>query len=395
VFQPHLRAENSRVKSLKDSPVGDFQKIQNEPLRKNMRKRLLGKGLLAPSLILILSACSGGGGGGSSSSRATPTYVKSAKIQCGTKDCISGASVSGFSAKAFGIDIMSSTWGDSALSGFKSQYGAAKLIVANTNSIVEQLNLMAEDNSITSCDDIPTTGNFTFGGWDYELGGHFDDFNIGGGNVSTDHSLKGSNASGDKILISFKCGTTQSIHIISKGNAGGLDEVFYSVNTATNAITILYGEVLSGLSSYGYFKNDGGDSFTFGLFQNNAAGTAPGAYLAGTKNYTSHTGLTMPASDYLEIGWTGVAHEEVEDMGTFGGDSNHYRGCVEDYRTGSFITNDSGCAYITNPVDNGNDDSSFSVSDFPSNLIGNATAWTTDDVKALSITDPDDLDINP
>lgn len=352
------------------------------------------KTIMAMGMLTIFTACGGsGGGGGSAPSYTAPSYVKSAKMKCGSKDCISGAAVSSFSAKASGIHTMNSTWGDSALSGFKSQYGAAKLIVANTNSVIEQLNLMADDNSITSCDDIPTSGNFTFGGWDYELGGHFDDFNLGDGNIATDHSLKGSNSSGDSVLISFKCGTTQSIHIISKGNAGSLDEVFYSVNTNTNAITILYGEVVSGLKSYGYFKNDGGDAFTFGLFQNNAAGNAPGAYLAGTKNYTSHTGLTMPASDYLEIGWTGVVGEEVEDMATFGGDSNHYRGCVEDYRTGSFITNDSGCAYITNPVDNGNDDASFSVSDFPGNLIGNATAWTTDDVKSLSITDPDDLSL--
>lgn len=349
-----------------------------------MKTQLFGMRLLFSALVLTLSACSGGGGGGGSSSNAsTPTYVKAAKVKCGSNDCITGAAISGLSLKASGIQTFST--GDDMYTTFKAQYDAAKLAVANSNSVIEQLNLMADDNGITSCDEIPTTGNFTFGGWSYVLGGHYDSFDIGQGSVSTDHSLKGTNSSGDTIVISFKCGTTQSVHIITKaGSSGDLYEYFYQLNTGTSAIVLQYGSVSGSNKAYGYFRNDGGDAFTFGLFQNTTGGTSPNAVVGGAKDYTSATSTVTAASAMLSFAFTSVSHEDIDSVSALSNDTTHYRACVTANRT-SVVSNS--CANQANVSGSTGTEVDFSVGSVP-NSIGNASAWSTDDVKSLSITDP-------
>lgn len=363
-----------------------------------MKIKTATKTIMAMGILTIFTAC-GGGGGGSSSGGGTytpPSYVKPAKIQCGSKDCISGATASGFSAMGADVQPMSN-WSDYHYNAFKMQYGAAKSAVANANSAIQQLNLMATDNSITSCEAIPTSGSFTFGGWNYTLGGHYDNFNIGNGVVSTDHSLKGSNPTGDKVFISFKCGTTQSIHIITKSHSGSLYETFYQVDTVTNAITILYGYTSAGIGSdvlkdYGYFKNDGADTFTFGHFGNTAQDLGSNAYVAGTKGYTSPTGMAVPATDYLEYAVSTVKNENIDTIAS-GGDSFRYRGCVSAYRTANAYTGSGSCSAAANPVSGNPNQVNFPTSGFPTNLIGNASAWSTSNVKNLTITDPDSINL--
>lgn len=347
------------------------------------------KTMMAIGMLMIFTACGGsgsGGGGGSAPSYTAPSYVKPAKIKCGSKDCISGAAVSGFSTKASAIHLLSAS--DDAYTYFKSQYDAAKLAVAASNDVITLLNQAADDNSITSCDDIPTSGTVEFGGYTLELGSAGETFNIGNGSVTTDHTVKASNDAGDKVYISFKCGTTQSIHIITKANtSGNLYEYFYQVNADTNAITLEYGSVLGTNKSYGYFKNDGTDAFTFGLFMNNATGNSPNAIVGGAMDYTSATSMVTPASAMLSFAFTAVAHEDIDAVSVLNNDTNHVRACVTANRT-SVVSNS--CANQANVSGADGSEVDFSVGSVP-NLIGNASTWTTDDVMALSITDPESL----
>jgi len=353
-----------------------------------MDNQFFGKLLFTSSTILALAACSSGGGGSSSpgTSYTAPSYVKPAKLKCGTSDCISGATISSFSAKASGAQILSAA--DDAYTYFKSQYDAAKLAVTASNDVITLLNQAADDNSITSCDDIPTSGTVVFGGYTMQLGSAGETFDIGNGSVTTDHTVKASNTAGDEVYISFKCGTTQSIHIITKANtSGNLYEYFYQVNADTNAITLEYGSVLGTNKSYGYFKNDGTDAFTFGLFMNNAAGNSPNAVVGGAKDYTSATSAVTPASDMLSFAFTAVASEDIDAVSVLNNDTTHVRACVTANRT-SVVANS--CANQANVSGTDGSEVDFSVSAVP-NLIGNAAAWSTDDVVGLVIPDPSSL----
>lgn len=332
-----------------------------------MKKQMIALGMM----MSLLTACggSGGSGGGGSGDTFSPKLVKPAQVKCGTKDCVTGATVSSLSAKVMSqglINAMSAD-GDSSYSSIKVQYSTTQILIENTNRMVNVLNDMAYDNDIASCETIPTSGTFTFAGWTVNLMAGSGSWNIGDGSITPDHALYMTNSSGDSSYIAFKCGTPQNIHVITESSSGDLYQVFYRVDTSTNSIKIQYGSVLSAMSSYGYFTNSGGNAFTWALFQNTSANTSPNGFMMGSVG-----------GSYLEFVNTYVQNEDVESV-AFGGNTLHYRACVGNYLNGGSSTQDSGCGV------------SLSTSSLPPNLIGNASTWTTADVAGLTITRPQDM----
>ncbi|MBX2986692.1 MAG: hypothetical protein KF802_02235 [Bdellovibrionaceae bacterium] len=332
-----------------------------------MKKQMIALGML----MTLLTACGGSGGGGSGGSGDTfsPKIIKPAQVKCGSKDCVTGSTVNTLSAKVMSqglINAMSAD-GDSAYSTIKTQYSTTQILVNNTNQVINTLNDMAYDNDIASCESIPTSGSFTFAGWNINLMAGSGSWNIGDGSVVPDHALKMTNSSGDSAYIAFKCGSPQNIHVITEASNGDLYEVFYRVDTATNALKLQYGSVISAMNNYGYFVNNGSTSFTWALFQNTTTNTSPNGFMAGSVG-----------GSYLEFASTYVVNEDIDSV-SFGGNTLHYRSCVANYLNGGSATSDSACGV------------SLSASGLPGNLIGNASTWTTADVAGLSITRPQDM----
>lgn len=327
-----------------------------------MKKQMIALGFM----VSILTACGGGGGGsGGSGSTFSPKVIKPAQVKCGTKDCITGSTVSSLSLKGM-ISALSAD-GDNAYSTVKIQYSTTQILLNNINQVINTLNDMAYDNDIASCEAIPTSGNFSFGGWDVEMIAAYGSWNLGDGNVVPDHALKMTNASGDSAFIAFKCGTPQNIHAITEGSNGDLYEVFYRVDSATNAIKLQYGSVTSMMNNYGYFESAGDKAFTWALFNNTTTNTSPNGFMAGSVG-----------GSYLEFASTYIVGEEIDDV-AFGGNTLHYRACVGNYLNGGSSTQDSTCGV------------GLTSTSLSSNLIGNANTWSTAEVATLSINRPEDM----
>ncbi len=332
-----------------------------------MKNQMIALGMM----MSLLTACGGSGGGGAGGSGDTfsPKLVKPAQVKCGSKDCVSGATVNSLSAKVMSQGMINalSADGDSSYSSVKTQYSTTQVLVENTNRMINTLNDMAYDNDVASCETIPTSGNFTFAGWDITLMAGSGSWNIGDGSITPDHALYMTNSSGDSAYIAFKCGTPQNIHAITETSSGDLYEVFYRVDTASNSIKLQYGSKTSMMNTYGYFTNAGSSAFTWALFQNTTSNASPNGFMMGSVG-----------SSYLEFANTYIQNEDIDSV-SFGGNTLHYRACVGNYLNGATSTQDSSCGV------------SLSASGLPANLIGNASTWTTQDVSGLTITRPQDM----
>lgn len=349
----------------------------------------------------ILTACGGGGGGGgaSSPSVSSPSYVKSAKLQCGTKDCLTGANVGALSIQD-AVQIRASLpYYNIEL---KDVFQTAKAKVASVNSYISLLNGMAADNDVTSCTDIPTSGTLTYAGYTVTLGAGGGSADLGNGSRVPDHSVKLVDAN-SVTHISFKCGTPQFVWLVKEDiGTGNRDEYMYELNPATNAIVVTWGATASaGVNSLGYFKNDGSDSFSFAYFDyaNNPAGGYNHSFVGGAKPFTMvSTGAIKSAADTFEFAYSygNTAQPALGiDSVIFGEVVGSplpisYRGCVNLYRTGSPQIVDRSCSYDGSTP--GSDAvKNFTAASITAPPVGSASAFSASEAQNLVITDPASL----
>lgn len=356
--------------------------------------------VLATMTALVgLVGCSGSGGGGGGGSSTTPSYVKSAKIQCGTKDCLSGSNVGSMSAKS---TVHAMTTASYYTIELKDVFNTAKSKVAEINNYITLLNGMADDNGVQSCETIPTTGTLTYAGYTVELGTGGGSFNMGNGARVPDHSVKLTD-NNSITYISFKCGTPQFVWLVREDlGTSNRDEFLYELNTSTNAIVISWGATASaGINSLGYFNSDGTDSFSFAYFDyaNNPAGGYNHSFVGGAKPFTmAHTGAIKPASETFEFAYSyGNTAQTATAIDSVAWGENtgsplpiSYRGCVSLYRTGSPQMSDYSCSYDgttagTDVIKN------FKASDIVAPPVGNASSWSPAEAGALALTDPASL----
>lgn len=345
--------------------------------------------ILAPSLILTLSACSSGGGGGSSSpSTAVPQFIKSPKANCGSKDCFSGAAVSSLSIGTLSAE------GDSAYQDAKIRYNDVKIALANIKGVVDLLNAAAEDNEVTSCDNIPVSGTFTFGAVTYTLEPGAESWNLGGTIVAMTHKITGVSA-GATVQYNFNCDTAvQRLHII-QSSSGTKTEIYSEMNLSTGETKIEAGQASSSSASLFYFHTNGGDKFTLA----NLLSDGSSAYsLLATSNVLNPP-QTDPESQYIEVVRSGASNADLDTAdwgfhlhGTGGGQGNSYRGCIGNYRSSSAVSYDNSCnASSVDPVNSNWGTQYALLLNLPPLLIGDGIAvnsWSVVGLDGLIIPDP-------
>lgn len=359
-----------------------------------MHRPSVVKGVFMSSILLVLSAC-GAGGGSSSNSSKVPSYLKSAKIQCGTKDCLSGSSVGSLSTSSVGATSVASYY----TIELKDVFSTAKNKVLEANNYIALLNGMADDNDVQSCEDIPTTGSFSYAGYAVTMGAGGGGFNLGNGYRAPDHSVKMTDAN-SITYIGFICGPSQFVWIVREDlGTGNRDEYTYELDTATNGITISWGATAAaGTNSLGYFNSDGTDSFTFAYFDhsNNPAGGYNHSFVGGAKPFALvSTGTTKSPADTFEFAYSygntaqsAVAIDSVAWGEVLGSPLPiSYRGCVNLYRTSSPQIVDRSCSF--DGVTAGSDTQiNFTASSIAAVTMGNASGWSAADAAALVLTDP-------
>lgn len=363
-----------------------------------MCKASVAKGMITVSILMVLSACGAGGGSSNNSSKA-PSYLKSAKIQCGTKDCLTGSSVGSLSA--------ASTVGATSVATYytielKDVFTTAKSKVAEVNNYISLLNGMADDNDVETCDDIPTTGTLSYAGYTVNLGTGGGSFDMGTGLRSPDHSVKMTDAN-SITYIGFVCGSSQFVWLVREDiGTGNRDEYLYELDTTTNAIAISWGSTAAaGTNSLGYFNSDGTDSFTFAYFDyaNSPSGGYNHSFVGGAKPFTLvSTGATKSPADTFEFAYSygntaqsAVAIDSVAWGEVLGSPLPiSYRGCVNLYRTSSPQIVDRSCSY--DGVTAGTDAiKNFTAAAITVPTVGNASSWSATDAAGLTLTDPSGL----
>ncbi|MBX3022368.1 MAG: hypothetical protein KF799_11905 [Bdellovibrionales bacterium] len=342
--------------------------------------------ILAPSLILTLSACSSGGGGsGSSPSTAVPQYIKSPKANCGSKDCFSGAAVSSQSIGTLSAE------GDSAYQDAKIRYSDVKTVLTNIKNVVDLLNAAADDNDITSCDDIPTSGTFTFGSVTYTLEPGGESWNIGGSAVPMSHKITGV-STGATVQYNFNCDTAiQRLHVI-QSSSGTKTEIYSEINLSTGETKIEAGQASSSGASLFYFHTNGGDKFTLA----NLLSDGSSAYSLLATSDVLNPPQTDPESQYIEVVRSGASNADLDTAdwgfnlhGTAGGQGNSYRGCIGNYRSSSATSYDNSCnASSVDPVNSDWGTQYALLSNLPPLLVGDGIAvnsWSVVGLEGLTI----------
>jgi hypothetical protein len=353
-----------------------------------MRKQFLIS-LLAPSLIFGLSACSGGGGGSSSPSTAVPQYIKKPTANCGSKDCFSGAAVSSLSIGTLSVE------GDATYTSAKNEYDSVKGLFTDTGKVgyvVQLLNAAANENDIAACDDIPTSGTFSFGGYDFTLASGGESWSLSGAPVAMTHQITGVDANSN-VQYNFNCdATVQRLHIITKDlGTGSKAEVYSERNLVTGETHIEVADDSSGKSLF-YFSSNGGDKFTLAHLSYNAGS-------ASSLLVTSDV-LNPPQADassqYIEVVQSGASNADLDtaDWGfnLHGGAANSYRGCIMNYRSSSSATSYDNSCNASTVVPPGNMGTQYALlSNLPPLLVGDGiavTSWSVIGLNTLVIPDP-------
>lgn len=341
-------------------------------------------GLLAS---VLMTACGGGGGGSSSSpSTSIAQLVKYPTLQCGGVDCLSGSTVSSssFSSKAVVAQSVSAmSTGDSIYGDFKTSYDNVKSRLADVKSLIEIINMMADDESdvIQSCSDIPTTGTYTWNDtYDLTFYAGDESWNMGNGSVAMDHKILMEDQSGGKTLFQFNCDDTfQNLHVIYSGG-GAQTESFSVINLSTNETQIQVVDIPAGTTqrNMGYFYSNG-NAFTLAYFDSDTANSA----LQSQVIATTFAGSSAVHSQYLEFAWTNVNGADLDNVSFGDSGGTAYRGCGVGYRTGSPTVYDSSC----NSESGHQNDKSALVTSLYSILLGDATAWSISSLNSITVDD--------
>lgn len=353
-----------------------------------MRKQFLRRGFLASSVILILSAC-GGGGGGSSPSTAAPQYINKPTVNCGSKDCFSGAEASSLSIGTSSVE------GNAAYTSAKNEYDSVKGFFTDTGKVgyvVQLLNAAASENGISSCDDIPTDGTtFSFGGYTFTLSPSSEQWSLSGGMVTMTHQITGADANSN-VQYNFNCdATVQRLHILTKDlGTGSKAEVYSERNLLTGETHIEIADDSSGKSLF-YFSSNGGDKFTLAHLSNNGSSASSLLVTSDVLNPPQ----TDAASQYIEVVRSGASNADLDTADwdfTLHGNANAYRGCIMNYRSSSSATsyeNSCNASTVAPPGDMGT--KYARLSNLPNLLVGDGIAvssWSVVGLNNLVIPNP-------
>lgn len=326
--------------------------------------------------LFVLSACSGGGGGGSSPSTSIPQIIAPPKMSCGGIDCISGSTISSSSFSAKSIDAFAVN----RFIDFKSSYDSMKSYLWQVENYINSLNVIADEEGIESCNDIPTSGSITSVGSTLTFSTSSESWNIGNGMVAMDKKIFMSDATTD-AEIHLKCDTSvQSLHIIWK-NSNDRFEAFSQINTITKAISIqsAYISGSTGNRSMGYFNTDGTDFFELAHFS------------SGSSSQTSVIGKSFKNSTYnntsidMEYAISDVLGADLDSV-DFGDNGTSERGCASSYRSSSPNLTEYSCDPDGDPM-NPVKDALLTSNGI---LLGNSgsPAWDTTYLNSLTIADP-------
>lgn len=330
----------------------------------------------------LMTACSGGGGGsGSSPSGSVPEVFKKPKLNCGSKDCISGGSVSSFAMKASNKAYQSvSPLSVGNYTFFKTSADNTKTRLNDIADTVHILNLISADEDITDCSSLPVSGTYNHNGvYDLTFAVGGESWNIGNGLTVMTHEIT-MDSTAQTSRISFKCDTlVQSLHIITKTKGGSPIhyESFSQINTMTKEITLQVAMLSSTANEMAYFHSDGNDEFNMAVFTSDGGATHQSVIAKSYKDSTFDLSATRVEYAYSTTG--GVDLDTINFDG-----SGNARGCVSDYRTSPSVSAGS-CDPNGDPM---NPVKYALTTDLGAILLGDATTWDTDALNAMTIIDP-------
>lgn len=324
-------------------------------------------GLLAVVTIFILTACSGGGGGGSSApSSSVPQVIKYPKAKCGSKDCLTGATISS-------LAMNDGTAHDTAKNG----YSNIKTRLDDIKNFVQFINLVASEENIESCADIPTAGSLTWDVHTFTFSTGAESWNLGGGSVTMTHQVTMDNAS-NTTQFNFRCdNTVQSLHVITKSKVSTYHaESFSQMNSVTGETRIQVVAATNTSRDMAYFYSDGGDKFTLASFFSSSGSQS--SVIAKSQETAPEVN---PEQIYIETAYSLTDGIDLDTL-AFGDGVNAYRGCVYNYRTSS-------PAYYPNSCDSNNPTTKYALmSGLSPILLGDATTWDTQALANITIMDP-------
>ena len=339
--------------------------------------------ILSVGLAALLSACSGGGGGsGSSPSTAVPQYIKKPKVNCGSKDCFSGATVSSQSIGTLSAE------GDATYQTVKLEYDNIKGLFTDLGKVgyaVQLLNAAANENDVTSCDAIPDTGTFSFGGYDFTLEPSAESWSFSGMPVPMTRKVTAVDTHTTN-QYNFNCDSTvQRLHIISEQPSASYKvEIYSEMNLVTGETHIQVGEISGSNKSLLYFSSNGGDKFT--LAKLGTDGSVSDALMATSD--VLNPPQTDPESQYVEVVRSGAANANLDTadwgLNLHGGSANSYRGCIANYRS-SATSYDHSCNASTVDAPNSDWGTEYALlSNLPVLLVGDGIAVTSWSVIGLN-----------
>lgn len=345
------------------------------------------KNYLGVLLALAVTGCSGGGGGGSSTDGGTNEILMAPKAVCGSKDCLSGASVS-FAPK-HKSSVATLAAGDE-FDSFKTDFNKIKTALSRIQEEIENFNSLATEEELESCSDIPTTGSFTIPGTKETVmtfAAGDESFNLGDGSVTMQKKISVSTDGEPLMVLQVNCsGTTQTIHILNSGvvDNSGVDEkvlfeAFYSVDSATGKINLQFAEIMGTIyRTMGSFKTDGGIDFDMTGFMKYGTG--------GSASYGSFSSVGFDDASFvtgaLEMVYSTNQNADLDAI-DFGSASGEERVCVYGYT--STPTYDSSASCYNNSTK-----SALVPASAPLLGTGGSPAWNTNYLDAITITD-----INP
>lgn len=314
-----------------------------------------------------LTACSGGGGGGSSApSSSVPEVIKYPKAKCGTKDCLTGATISTMANEGTAHDTV------------KNGYSNIKTRLSDIKTFVEFLNAAAAEEDIESCQDLPVAGSYTWDVHTFTFSAGGESWNIGSGLVAMTHKVLIDNPY-NIIEVQFKCDTStvQYLHVKSKSKVSThMSESFSQIDSMTGVARIQVATITDTSRDMAYFYSDGGDKFTLASFF-----TTSGAQYSALAKAQETAPEVNPEQIYIETVHSSNAGVNLDNV-AFGDSAGAYRGCVFNYRTSS-------PSYYPNSCDSNNQTTKYAlISGLSPILLGDANAWETDELDNMTIIDP-------
>lgn len=329
--------------------------------------------ILVLSLSALFSACSSGGGGGGGPSSNIPEILKAPGLSCGGVNCLSGGNVTSSVAS-----LSTSRYLD-----FKAAYdginGADLILIKN---LINTFNTIADDEGITTCDDVPTSGSYVDGDLSLTFNTSSESWNLdGAGLVSMDRKVFLSDVT-SRAEVHFKCaGSTQYLHVIYDNSlgGGGKAESFSIMNTETSAMTIQAARIEGGLTSMFYFTSDGSNVFEVARFEIYGGGHSS---VLGKSFKNSIYDLSDTALEYVFSSVSGADLDAVD----FGDSGTSERFCANNYRSSSVSISPFSC----DPDDDPLSPAKYALLTSNPNLLGSSgsPAWNTSYLSGLTIADP-------